>query len=125
MNKRKKVLVVDDDEIHLRVTREILLDEGFEVVTHQCSFGVVALASKFQPDLILLDVNMPALSGDRLASLLREHEHTRNIQIVFYSSDDEDSLTDIVKTCNVRGYICKGDIVSLKNKISHYLMTPV
>jgi PleD family two-component response regulator len=124
MIKRKKILVVDDDEMHLRVTREILRDEKFEVVTHQCSFGVMALASEFQPDLLLLDVNMPALSGDKLALLLRENEHTRNIQVVFYSSDDEENLREIVKACDVQGYICKGDIVDLKNKVNHYLAAP-
>jgi two-component system, OmpR family, response regulator len=124
MIKRKKILVVDDDEMHLRVTRELLRDEKFEVVTHQCGFGVMALASEFQPDLLLLDVYMPALSGDKLASLLRANEHTRNIQIVFYSSDYEENLREIVKTCDVRGYICKGDVVDLKNKINHYLAAP-
>ncbi|HUI46870.1 MAG TPA: response regulator [Nitrospirota bacterium] len=124
MIKRKKILVVDDDEMHLRVTKEILRDENIEVVTHQCGFGVMALASEFQPDLLLIDVNMPALSGDKLASLLRTNEYTRNIEIVFYSSDDEESLREIVKSCNVRGYICKGDIVDLKNKVNHYLRSP-
>ncbi len=124
MNRRKKILVVDDNEMHLQVTGELLREE-FEVITHQCGFGVMALASEFQPDLLLLDVNMPAFSGDKVALLLRANELTRNIQIVFYSCADEKNLSEIVKTCDVRGYICKGDIIDLKNKVSHYLGAPV
>ena len=84
----------------------------------------MARSREFQPNLLLLDINMQAISGDKLASLLKANEHTCNIQIVFYSSDYEENLREIVETCDVRGYICKSDIVDLKNKVNHYIATP-
>jgi CheY-like chemotaxis protein len=118
---RKKILVVDDDEMHLNIARELLDDEQLEVITLHCGFGAMTLAKELQPDLVLLDINMPELSGDKLATQLRDHDNTRHIQVVFYSSNDEDSLREIVTACRADGYICKGDILDLKTKVRRYL----
>ena len=118
---KKKVLVVDDDELHLYTTKELLKDDRFEVVTHQHGFGVTSLMKQLQPDLVLLDINMPALSGDKLATLLCSNSDISHIPIVFYSSNDEDTLRECVATHGVRGYICKGDINNLKKSVNRYL----
>jgi CheY-like chemotaxis protein len=120
MRDKQKILVVDDDEMHLLIAKELLQDE-FDVITHHNGFGVTDRVRALQPDLVLIDINMPGLSGDRLASLLRAGDDTSHVPIVFYSSNDEDSLREIVSTCDVRGYICKGDIVNLRKKVSQYL----
>lgn len=121
---KKKVLVVDDDELHLYTARELLKDDRFDVITHQHGFGVTSLMKQLQPDLVLLDINMPALSGDKLTTLLRSNSDTSHVPIVFYSSNDEDSLRECVVTHGVRGYICKGDINNLKKSVNQYLNLP-
>jgi CheY-like chemotaxis protein len=118
---RKKIMVVDDDEMHLNIAKEMLEDERFEVITQHCGFGAMQLAEEIQPDLVLLDINMPDLSGDALATQLRAHDRTRHIHVVFYSSNDEESLREIVAACGVDGYICKGDVRYLKTKVSCFL----
>ncbi len=67
---RKKVLIIDDDELHLYKAKELLQNDQIDVVTLKNWLGVTNLVKKLQPDLLLLDINMSALSGDRLASLL-------------------------------------------------------
>lgn len=118
-NKKKKILLVDDDEMHLYTTKELLQDEQWEVITHKSNYGigVTNLVRELQPDLILLDVNMPGLSGDKLAKLLR----WRNAPFIFYSSNDEDSLREIASQHGAKGYICKGDISELKNLVNKHL----
>ena len=118
---RKKVLVVDDDEMHLYTTKGLLQNERIEVITHQHGFGVTNLVRDARPDLILLDMNMPALSGDRLTSLLKSNGATSGVPIVFYSSNDEDTLRQSVEKYRVQGYICKGNIADLRNKVDRYL----
>jgi CheY-like chemotaxis protein len=125
MRNKKKVLMVDDDKMHLYTSKELLQNERIEVVTHSSGFGVTNLVRELQPDLVLLDVNTPALSGDRLAQLLHFDSDTRHVPVVFYSSNDEDSLRDIVNTYGVRGYICKGNIAELRKKVDLYLNMPV
>lgn len=64
---------------------------------------------------------MPGLSGERLSELLLSNSNTKNVPIVFYSSNDEDSLREAVSEHGVKGYICKGDIFELKKKVAYYL----
>ncbi|RJQ41508.1 MAG: response regulator [Nitrospiraceae bacterium] len=117
----KKILVIDDDKKHLISVKEILESEGHYVYTHDQAFGSTALAKTLTPDLILLDVNMPGLSGDGLSKIMRAHSDIRDIPIVFYSSNDEDSLREMVRFHQVKGYICKGDIYGLREKVALYL----
>lgn len=121
MQNKKKVLVVDDDEMHLYTTKELLQNDLIEVFTHKNGFGVTNLVRELQPDLVLLDINMPALSGDNLAVLLRANDNTNRVPIVFHSSNDEDSLCKSVAAYGAQGYICKGDIAGLRNKVNQYL----
>lgn len=125
MRNKKTVLVVDDDEMHLYTTKELLQDERITVHTHLNGFGVTNLVRELQPDLVLLDINMPALSGDNLAALLHANDSTARVPVVFHSSNDEDSLRKIAAIHGARGYICKGDIAGLRNKVSGYLGLPL
>ena len=68
----KTVLVIDDDPQHLSATHDILCAEGYRVLTQQRPFGVTNMITRHRPDLVLLDVNMPGLSGDALALIRRE-----------------------------------------------------
>jgi CheY-like chemotaxis protein len=122
--KKKKIVVVDDDEMHLQIAKEFLQDEQIEVMTHQNGTGAFDRVSTIRPDLVLIDVNMPGLSGDKLAVLIRACNDTSHIPVVFYSSNDEQSLREIVSTCDAHGYICKGDFNNLRKKVSQYLFLP-
>lgn len=121
MRSKKKVLVVDDDELHLYTTKELLQNEQVEVITHKNWLGATTRVREVQPDLVLLDVNMPALSGDRLSALIKPYCDSTRTPIVFYSSNDEDSLRELAATHGVRGYICKGDPAELRKKVSQFL----
>ncbi len=113
----KKILVVDDDPNHLETTREILELEGFRVVVHNSPFRTTQRVMEEKPDLVLLDVNMPALSGERLCSLIRDQRGGSELPIVFYSSNDEDSLRRAVSTFGGTDYVCKGDLAALRRKV--------
>ena len=123
MDAKKKILVVDDDEILLDVTKELLADEKYEIITHREGIGVLNLVSQLQPDLVLLDINMPFLPGDALAMHMKAVSDMDHVRIVFYSSNDEDSLRESVSACGVHGYICKGDIANLRNHVDRFLHT--
>jgi DNA-binding response OmpR family regulator len=81
-----KVLLIDDDADLLERTSAYLVAKGFEVTTAQNVFGVAALVGHRHPDVVVLDVRMPALSGDIVAKTLERFYST---PIVFYSAIDE------------------------------------
>lgn len=118
---KKKVLVVDDDDVHLYTTSELLREEQCLVITHKNGFGVTNLVRTLRPDLVLLDVNMPGLSGENIAALLRNNEKTRDAKVIFYSSNDETSLQESAAKHGAADYICKGNIADLRNKVRRHL----
>lgn len=119
--KTKKILIIDDDDRHLLTARELLEEEGYLVETHNRGFGATNLIKQLKPDLVLLDINMPALFGDKLAAVIKSQEATENIPIIFFSSNDEDSLGRSVREAKASGYICKGNIMELKRKVAYFL----
>jgi len=114
----RKILIVDDDATHLLCTKELLEQEGYDVLVHSTAFGATEQTMRHQPDLVLVDVNMPALSGEALVSLLRRREATRHIRILLHSSNDEDVLRDAVRRLGIDGYVCKGDPAQLRFKVA-------
>jgi CheY-like chemotaxis protein len=118
---KKRILIIDDDIAHLSSTRGILEEEGYEVFTHTEGFGATNVVKQLRPNLVLLDVNMPGLSGENLIGVLQANPATRDMPVVFYSSNDEDVLRGAVKRLGARGYISKGNIVSLRTRVAQFM----
>ena len=101
-----RVLVVDDDPDQLLLAEVSLRASGFEVMTHATSFGVSNLVRTTSPDLVLLDVNIPALSGDQVLMLARP-QAMRHTQFILYSSADEATLRVLASQSGADGYLTK------------------
>lgn len=121
MERKQIIMLIDDDDVHLYTTRELLSSERIEVITHQGSFGATNRLKDVRPDLLLLDVNMPALSGANLADIIKPICSEMHTPILFYSSNDEETLRELVAARGAQGYICKGDIAALRARVNEYL----
>jgi CheY-like chemotaxis protein len=104
---RGTVLVVDDDPVVLEVTRERLQKAGYQVYIREDALGTSQWTAEFQPDIVLLDVNMPALTGPDLAQLLRKRRATQNILIILYSSMESAELQSKASVTGAVGAIQK------------------
>lgn len=107
MGKRYKVAIVDDSEIVLAWAKRSLDAAGFDVVTYSAGLGIQAFVRAAGPDLLLLDVNMPALRGDMVCRMLKAKVETASVIVVLFSSLSDAELTERVKTCDADGYITK------------------
>jgi CheY-like chemotaxis protein len=58
----RKIAMIDDSQVELKWLTRHLARFGYEVVTHDLSIGIQAFVAQQQPDIVLMDVNMPALS---------------------------------------------------------------
>ena len=86
-----RVLIVDDDAAQALFAQAILRRAGMETRVLGESLAVLEELDRFQPDLLLLDLNMPDCDGFELTALIREREGYVNTPIVFLSGDqDED-----------------------------------
>jgi PleD family two-component response regulator len=116
-----KILVVDDDPTHLMYTQEILQADGHDVVVHRTGFGVSVKFWKEKPDLVLLDVNMPGLSGENVCFLLERWLADRKTPVLLYSSNDEESLRKTAQKLGTAGYVMKGDPLQLRSTVRRTL----
>ncbi len=117
-----KILLIDDDEtIHL-ICRAYLAKAGHEV---QAVFdGVEGLkaAEAFKPDLILLDVNMPRLSGFDVAAKLKESPATKAIPVFMLTSLKQEANIERGYGLGIEDYITKPvNVAHLKLKIDKLL----
>jgi len=104
---RGTILIVDDDPIVLEVTKERLEGAGYEVHTREEALGTSQWTAEFQPDIVLLDVNMPALAGPELAQLLKKRRATKDIAIILYSSLESVELQSKLRATGAVGAIQK------------------
>lgn len=118
---KKRILLIDDDERLLLTTSTLLEYEGYEVLTHKSAFGATTTIIAQKPDLVLLDVNMPGLSGEGLADVIRANKNAAQVKLVFFSSNDEQDLRRAVSEHKADGYICKGDLFGLRERVATLL----
>ena len=83
----KRILLIDDAPQLLAAMQELLVQEGYEVVVCDTPQDAVDTARELQPNLIVLDVNMPGMNGWEVLEVLRLVEDTRRIPIVISSAD--------------------------------------
>jgi DNA-binding response OmpR family regulator len=105
---KQKILLVDDSELVLAMARDALEGAGYEVFT--ATNGIEAnsfIFSKDKPDLIILDVMLPMLDGNKKAKLLREKEFSRQIPILLLSSKSEEELMRLTVEAGADGFIRK------------------
>jgi len=98
---RSKILVVDDTEPNLRLLRALLTGAGYEVVTAGCGVEGVAAAGRENPDLILLDIMMPDITGFEVCQRLRTAPLTQQTPIVFLTALHE--MEDHMRAVDVGG----------------------
>lgn len=114
---RKTVMVVDDDADHLRLLEAVLRPLGFLVQTHPDAESALAVLDDLRPDLFVLDIDMPGLSGWDLAQALRERADHRATPIMMVTghalearqSVDRQQLYDafIVKPYSISDFLAR------------------
>ena len=82
----KKVLIVDDDAVNLKLLRNIFDHDEFHVLQASRGLEAVKIAKTDHPDLIILDIVMPDIDGGEVANILKNDTSTQNIPIIFLSS---------------------------------------
>ena len=92
-----KLLVVDDDDAFCAFLEELLSRSQYEVLTAANGKEGISLAMQEIPDLIILDVMMPDMSGGMAAHYLSENISTQSIPIIFLTSiisEDQEMMVD-------------------------------
>ena len=104
-----KALIVDDHPSFRRCARALLTDEGFEVVGEaESGTTALALATELDPELILLDIQLPDFDGFEVAARLLASDGERNIVLV--SSRDAREYGGLIAASGALGFVAKSDL---------------
>lgn len=78
----KKVLIVEDNELNMKLFNDLLDAHGYE--THQTREGLkaIAMAKKYKPDLILMDIQLPKVSGLEVTKWIKDDAALKNIPVI-------------------------------------------
>lgn len=82
----KKILAVDDDSSTLLALRQILSHKGYEVETSSSGEDALAWLAQHTPDLVILDVTMPGLSGLETCRRIRQDARFQNTPVIFLTA---------------------------------------
>ncbi len=103
---QKSVLILDDSEVVLDIARKYLQDAGYFVSTALTLAEFDRHKAAREPDLILLDVQMPELEGDDLGRRLR-NERGVTAPILLFSTLEDEELRDRAASAGLDGYVSK------------------
>ena len=116
------ILIVDDTPVNLKLTRILLVNEGYKVLTAPSAEEALELLKSYHPALVLADIQLPGMDGLEFTRRVKQNESTRDIVVValtaFAMKGDEQKAID----AGCDGYITKPiDTRGLGERIRHYL----
>ncbi len=118
----KKIMVVDDEESVLELLKAVLENDGYDVITASGGEECLEKLKKVKPDLVLLDMMMPGMSGREVCERIRKDPKTKNLKVIFvtvarFSEMGKDTLSKM----SVADYITKpfdnNDLIKRVKKI--------
>ncbi len=107
MEQRKKILIVDDERDIVKALMIRLQGAGYEVVTAFDGAQGVFMAHKEKPDLIILDIRMPAGDGFSVAQRLKRSIHTFSIPVIFLTGSPEKNASEKAMALGARFFVKK------------------
>ena len=104
---KKKILIVDDEPSIVRLLSKRLKVNGYETFVAEDSYQCIKRAQELNPDLILLDMKMPAGGGLVAFENLKASVYTSTIPVIFVTAQPEEEVKKQVMELGADGFIAK------------------
>jgi two-component system cell cycle response regulator DivK len=95
---RKKILIVEDNDLNMKLFNDLLVAHGYGTLQTRDGFEALALARQHHPDLILMDIQLPEVSGLQVTQWIKKDDDLRRIPIIavtaFAMKGDEEKIRD-------------------------------
>ncbi|MFZ2545173.1 MAG: response regulator [Candidatus Saccharimonadales bacterium] len=105
-----KIAIIEDDSVINQMYRMKFEADGFDVQVADNGKAGVELAEKFQPDLILLDLQMPEMNGDETLSHIRSKEWGKTVPVIILTNTGIEESPQSLKNFSIQGYIVKAEL---------------
>jgi two-component system, cell cycle response regulator DivK len=122
MDTPKEILIVEDHDIHGRMMFDVLASKGYKPTWVKCGEEALSSVSGLRPDLILMDMQLPDLSGDEVVKRLKSDKSLQNtpiLAVTAFASDDDKNIMIEAGCC---GFISKPfDVIAFLEQVSDIL----
>lgn len=105
-----KIAIIEDDQAISQMYRMKFEAEGYEVETATNGKLGLELVESMKPDIILLDLMMPEMTGDEMLVKLRQTEWGKSVKVIILTNMGEQEAPDVIKTLDVRRFIIKAEM---------------
>ena len=103
---QKTILLVDDDAVMIRTLREGL-STSYKVLPANSGANALKILERSKPDLILLDYEMPEMSGPEVLAVLRSNDDTANIPVMFLTAKNDLASISLIEALKPDGHMLK------------------
>lgn len=104
---QKTVLIVEDNELNMKLFHDLLDAHGFRTVQTRNGLDALALARRHRPDVILMDIQLPEVSGLEVTKWLKDDDDLRGIPIIAVTAFAMKGDEDRIRSGGCQAYISK------------------
>ena len=103
----KKVLIVEDNELNMKLFHDLLDSQGYETLQTREGLQALSLARLHKPDLILMDIQLPEISGLEVTKWLKDDEELSHIPVVAVTAFAMKGDEERIRSGGCEAYISK------------------
>ena len=105
-----KIAIVEDDQTISQMYRFKFEAEGYKVETAEHGKLGIELIQTFQPDIVLLDLMMPEMTGNQVLEQMRKHDWGKDIKVIILTNMGEQEIPEEVKSLGVAAVVLKANM---------------
>ena len=118
----RKVLIVEDNELNMKLFNDLLEAHGYTTLQTKDGLEALRIARLHRPDLILMDIQLPEVSGLEITKRLKEDEDLRGIPVVAVTAFAMKGDEEKIRQGGCQGYIAKPiSIAGFMKVVEHHL----
>ncbi|MCB1473983.1 MAG: response regulator [Rhodobiaceae bacterium] len=118
----KKIMIVEDNELNMKLFHDLLKANGFAVVGTRDGRKAVELARQERPDLILMDIQLPEVSGLDVTAWLKDDEDLRHIPVIAVTAFAMKGDEERIREGGCEAYISKPiSVVKFVETVKHFV----
>jgi len=104
---QKTILIVEDNELNMKLFNDLLVAHGYRTLQTKEGMEALEIARKHRPDLILMDIQLPEVSGLEVTKWLKDDEQLRSIPVVAVTAFAMKGDEEKIREGGCEGYISK------------------
>lgn len=118
----KTILIVEDNDLNMKLFNDLLQAHGYETLQTKDGREALELARKHRPDLILMDIQLPEISGLEVTKMIKEDEDLKEIPVIAVTAFAMKGDEEKIREGGCEGYIAKPiSVANFLQTVAKYL----